>query len=133
MTISAEDRLEIQDVIVRLYTALDQHSGADYASFFLRDGILENASFGEIAGQERIDQFVQQHCDEGNEKGALHCISNVLIWEEDRSQIKLQAEVMKFRVNVAPPELWVSSFITAQFQKSETAWKIAVLHLGIRP
>ncbi len=132
MTISAEDRLEIQDVIVQIYTALDQHNGAEYASHFRRDGILENESFGKSIGRAAIAKFVQHHCDTGHEQGALHCLSNVLLWEVVPAQITLQAEVMKFRVNIAPPELWVSSFITAQFQKIETVWQIAALHLGIR-
>jgi hypothetical protein len=133
MTISAEDRMEIQEMLVYLYTALDQHNGAQYASHFCCDGILENESFGQITGRSAIAVFLNKLCDVGNENGALHCISNVVIWEEEQPQVRLQAEVMKFRVNVTPPEPRVSSFITAQVHKLETVWQIAVLHLSIRP
>ncbi len=42
MTISAEDKFEIQEVIIKIYEALDNHSGSNYASFFTPDGILVN-------------------------------------------------------------------------------------------
>lgn len=132
MTISAEDRFEIQDVIIQLYQALDKHRGSEYASFFVPDGCLENKSFGVITGREAIAKFIQAHCEAGNEDGALHCISNLLIEQSETEQATVRAEVMKFRVSVAPPELWVSSFVTAQMYRAGTRWQVARFNLGIR-
>ncbi len=132
MTISAEDRFEIQDVITQLYQALDNHQGSDYASFFTLDGRLENESFGVIMGREAIAKFIQAHCEAGNENGALHCISNLLIEQSETEKVTVRAEVMKFRVSVIPPELWVSSFVTAQMHHVETQWQVAQFNLGIR-
>ena len=98
MTISAEDRFEIQDIIIQLYQALDNHRGSDYASLFTPDGRLENESFGMIAGREAIAKFIQTHCEAGNENGALHCISNLLIEQSETEEATVQVEVMKFRV-----------------------------------
>jgi len=132
MTISAEDRFEIQDIIIQIYQALDNHRGSEYASFFTPDGCLENESFGVIRGREAIAKFIQAHCEAGNENGALHCISNLLIEQNEAKEATVRAEVMKFRVSVAPPELWVSSFVTAQMHHAETRWQVARFNLGIR-
>ena len=132
MTISAEDRFEIQDVIIQIYQALDNHRGSDYASFFTPDGLLENESFGVITGREAIAKFIQTHCEAGNENGALHCISNVLIEQDKTEGAAVRAEVMKFRVSVMPPELWVSSFVTARMHNTGTRWQVARFNLGIR-
>ncbi len=132
MTISAEDRFEIQDIIIQLYQALDNHRGGDYASFFMPDGSLENETFGVITGREDIAKFIQSHCEAGNENGALHCISNLLVEQSETEEAAVRAEVMKFRVSVTPPELWVSSFVTAQMHYAETQWQVARFSLGIR-
>lgn len=132
MTISAEDKFEIQDVLIKIYEALDNHSGSNYASFFTPDGILENKSFGVITGREKIAKFIQTHCEAGNENGALHCISNVLIEQDKTEGATVRAEVMKFRVNVTPPEIWVSSFVTARMHNAGTKWQVARFNLGIR-
>lgn len=131
MSISAEDKLEIQEVIIRMYQALDAHQADGYASYFATDGV-SISPHGVFCGRNEIANFVERHIQQGNESGTLHCVANILVWEDAAHGPSISVEVMKFRVSDTPAVFLVSAFGTARMKKFET-WQITRYELGHRP
>lgn len=132
MPLTAEDKLTITEVLTRVYQGLDDHDGEAYASYFAEDGVLDNNAFGTISGPPAVAAFVNKHCADGHEDGALHCLSNPLFSDTTENETTFRAEVMKFRVSVTPPEPWVSAYVTARMRRAGDGWQVARFTLGIR-
>ena len=131
MSISARDKFEIQEVITRMYQALDAHDAEGYASYFTPDGISTSPR-GDFRGRNAITNFIKRHLQQGNEDDSLHRIANIHIWEDIEHEASASVQVMKFRVSVTPPVFLVSAFGTARMKKFET-WQILYYELGHRP
>ncbi len=131
MSLSAKDKFEIQEVITRLYQALDTHDAEGYASCFTPDGISISPR-GDFRGRNAITNFIKHHLQQGNEAGSLHRITNIRVWEDVEHEAWASVEVMKIRVSVTPPVLLVSAFGKARMRKFET-WQVTHYELGHRP
>ncbi len=130
MSLAATDKLEIQAVMIRMYRALDAHNANGYASCFAPDGISISPR-GVFRGRGAIANFIEQHLQQGNENGTLHCLTNMIIDEHGGDEVSIRLEVMKFQVSTAPPTVLVSAFGTARMQKFET-WQIMQYNLEHR-
>lgn len=131
MSLSARDKFEIQEVITRLYQALDFHDAEGYALCFAPDGISTSLR-GDFYGRDAIINFIKCHLEGGNETGSLHRLTNIRIWGGAAHEAWASVEVMKIRISVTPPVLLVSAFGTARMKKFET-WQIIHYELGHRP
>lgn len=131
MSLSTRDKFEIQEVITRLYQALDAHDAERYALCFTPDGISTSPR-GDFHGRDAITNFIKRHLQRGNEAGSLHRITNIRVWGDTAHEAWASVEVMKIRVSVTPPVLLVSAFGTARVKKFET-WQIMHYELDHRP
>jgi uncharacterized protein (TIGR02246 family) len=131
MCLSPSDKFEIQEVINRLYQALDAHDAEGYALCFTPDGVSTSPR-GDFHGRDAITNFVKRHLEKGNEAGSLHRLTNIQIWGDTTQEAWVSVEVMKIRVSDTPPVLLVSAFGTARVKKFET-WQIVHYELGHRP
>jgi ketosteroid isomerase-like protein len=130
LSISAIDKLLIQEVMIRMYRALDAHDAKGYASYFAPDGISVSPR-GVFRGRSAIANFIEHHLQQGNENGTLHCLSNMIIYGNGGDEVSIRLEVMKFQVNTTSPTISVSAFGTARMRKFET-WQIMQYNLGHR-
>ncbi len=131
MSLSARDKFEIQEVVTRLYQALDSHDTEGYALCFTPDGISTSPR-GDFHGRDAITNFIKRHLEGGNEAGSLHRLTNIRIWGDIEHEAWASVEVMKIRVSVTSPVLLVSAFGMAHMNKFET-WQIMHYELGHRP
>lgn len=71
-TISAEDRLDILDVLGRLYWALDTGDEEGIRSVFTSDGVMTSGSGARFEGAEGIRRFAHESVSNPTSRGRQH-------------------------------------------------------------
>lgn len=100
--LSADDRIDIQEVIIRFFMAVDEDDAAGVAACFSPEGVLvlrhgdEHSAFSELAGPAAIEEgtraFLTQLAETAPNKDR-HVISNFLIGQsEDGADVRFLAQ-----------------------------------------
>lgn len=83
-------------LIAKQYLAIDSEDAAGFAAFFTPDGIF-SAPYGDFAGREAIQQFMQHHIDSGAEAGVRHYLTNFIV-EKEGDAHRVRFYILKMRV-----------------------------------
>ena len=83
MTLSVQDRLDIQDLIYRCNWANDSGSGDEWSGCFLQDGVFDSLG-GKIEGREALAKFAAKVWSGSDPewsafRGSMHFVSNLVI------------------------------------------------------
>lgn len=78
--LTAEDRLDIQELCVRCNYCADMADTAGFAGLFTADGVLEVAT-GAVRGQKALRAFIAQHAQ--SSPGTRHFITNIFVEATD--------------------------------------------------
>jgi uncharacterized protein (TIGR02246 family) len=121
MTLTAEDRLAILDVVTRADEAAGRRDADGYVALFTDDAVLDGAQ-GDHAGREALRAAVGPvWASEG--PATLHLTLNPVV-EEDGDQAVVRSVLMI--VSPAPaPEIRTVAAITQHLRREAAGWLIA--------
>jgi hypothetical protein len=123
MSTSVADKIEIHELITRLYQAVDGHRPDGFAACFSAEGVFDANKYGEFRGHPSISEFMKNHIAKGNEDGARHCVSNLIV-EDAPNGLTVRAYVMKFRIDKLPGIAVGTALLLAHVKKGTGGWKI---------
>ncbi|MDH2383216.1 MULTISPECIES: nuclear transport factor 2 family protein [Bradyrhizobium] len=78
MTITTEDKIDIQELTARTYIGLDSEDAGGFASGFADDGVFV-APYGEFVGPAAVKEFITKHIAAGKEDGVRHFLTNHVV------------------------------------------------------
>jgi hypothetical protein len=129
MTITAEEKLAIHELLSRAYLALDTHDVSGWAAAFVPDGVFAAYDY-EFNGTTAITDFIKQHIAKGAEEGARHLVTNLLITEED-GKVAVYGYITKIKIDKMPAETVAFAGLKGFPIKRDGEWRFARLNLVI--
>lgn len=100
MSLSAEDKIAIQELSNTHVKYLDAHEVEAWAGCWVPNGKFI-ATYGTFEGHEAIKEFIRGHIKAGKEDGARHTLVNYVI-EGDGDRATVYSLVVKVQVEKAP-------------------------------
>jgi hypothetical protein len=100
MTLSADDKIAIQELSNTHVKYLDAHEVDAWAGLWLPEGKFI-ATYGTFTGHDEIKEFIRGHIAAGKEDGARHVLTNYVI-EGDGDRATVYSLVVKIQVEKAP-------------------------------
>jgi hypothetical protein len=100
MTLSADDKIAIQELSNTHVKYLDAHEVDAWAGLWLPEGKFI-ATYGTFTCHDEIKEFIRGHIAAGKEDGARHVLSNYVI-EGDGDRATVYSLVVKIQVEKAP-------------------------------
>jgi uncharacterized protein (TIGR02246 family) len=127
--LSADDKIAIQELILREYRAIDRHDPTGKGSFFLEDGVQK--VYGHVRrGRKDIVDATAAHMATGAEDGARHIITNFVV-DETPGGAEISGMVVKFRIDRKPVEIAGYADLRADVVHAQGKWMIKQLDLEI--
>ncbi|MBS1895515.1 MAG: nuclear transport factor 2 family protein [Actinobacteria bacterium] len=120
----AADKLDLMELLTRMYKCVDGHDGPGLAALFAADGELVHPAA--TVRRDGLEEFLHGWVSEGMEDNALHIPSNPVFDDVDTPEPKLTMVSTKYRMT-SPPQLWVTAEITLTGRQEGGAWKIGRL------
>lgn len=100
MTMTTDDKIEIQDLAARTYIGLDSEDAAGFAAGFAADGVFV-APYGEFVGPAAVKDFITGHIAAGKEDGVRHFLTNhVVDAHEDGARYRFY--IIKMNIAIGP-------------------------------
>jgi hypothetical protein len=100
MSLSTEDRLEIQELYARYAHCFDSEDAEGYAAVFTPDGRFVRPGFPDLVGTDALTAFVHERHAEA--PGVSHHVSNLLV-EDTGGGVRGRAYVLVLRVVAGEP------------------------------
>lgn len=98
MKLTADDKIEIQELVARYHKAIDSRSPEEWAETFTETGVFESMRVGTHRGRAELLRFAQEFWD-GDEcapwRGGQHWVANMII-EGDRRRARMFCYHMMF-------------------------------------
>lgn len=131
MALSAEDRLDAMDAVVRMYAGVDNEDAAQFASLYTEDGVF-SGSHGNNVGPAAIETFLKAHIATGLEHGVRHHLTNWVFTEAEGGGVAFTLYVLKMEVNeeMMPVATADGAGICV---KTPEGWRVKSYHLTIHP
>lgn len=130
MSISTQDKIEIQELAARTYIALDGEDAAGFAANFAGDGVFV-APYGEFAGPENVRSFIESHIDAGKEDGVRHVLSNHVI-DEHADGARYRFYIIKMNIQTGPVAIATAGG-DCIVSKTAQGWRFKRFQLHIDP
>jgi ketosteroid isomerase-like protein len=127
MAITTDQKIEMHELLSRLYAALDSHDAEGFASFFTPDGEFD--AYALFKGRKAIADFLKEHIRKGNEDNARHIISNLIVEEVGGAPV-IRSYISKLRIQ---PQVALVAYadLQANIVKDGSGWKMSRLKLAI--
>lgn len=126
--LSADDKIAIQELIVREYQAIDRHDPVARGAFFVDDGVL--TLFGDTRrGRKNIVDFTAGNIAAGAEDGARHVVTNSIV-DETPGGAEIRGMVVKLRIDRKPPAVVGYADFRADVVRAHDKWLIKQLDLN---
>lgn len=105
MTITTDDKIEVQELAARAYIGLDSEDAAGFAAGFADDGVFV-APYGEFVGPAAVKDFITRHIAAGKEDGVRHFLTNhVIDAHEDGARYRFY--ITKMNIATGPVAMWL--------------------------
>lgn len=128
MSLSAEDKIAIQELSNTHVKYLDAHEVEAWAGCWVPDGKFI-ATYGTFEGHEAIKEFIRGHIKAGKEDGARHTLVNYVI-EGDGDRATVYSLVVKVQVEKAPFIIATGVYNDVVVRTSE-GWKFESRQLDV--
>jgi ketosteroid isomerase-like protein len=100
MTITTEDKMEIQELAARTYIGLDSEDAEGFAQGFADDGVFV-APYGEFEGPDAVRTFITSHIAAGKEDGVRHFLTNHVI-DDHAEGARYRFYIIKMNIATGP-------------------------------
>jgi uncharacterized protein (TIGR02246 family) len=128
MTLSAQDRLDILELLARADDAATTRDAGGYAQLFTEDSVMDGAK-GEFYGRDAIGAAVGAvWASEG--EGTAHLTLNAVIGDEGTDGKVVARSTLMIVSLGTPPELVSLSAITHHLVKVGARWRVARRTVG---
>jgi hypothetical protein len=128
MSLSAEDKIAIQELSNTHVKYLDAHEVEAWAGCWVPNGKFI-ATYGTFEGHEAIKEFIRGHIKAGKEDGARHTLMNYVI-EGDSDRATVYSLVVKVQVEKAPSIIATGVYNDVVVRTSE-GWKFESRQLDV--
>jgi hypothetical protein len=128
MSLSAEDKIAIQELSNTHVKYLDAHEVEAWAGCWVPNGKFI-ATYGTFEGHEAIKEFIRGHIKAGKEDGARHTLMNYVI-EGDSDRATVYSLVVKVQVEKAPFIIATGVYNDVVVRTSE-GWKFESRQLDV--
>jgi ketosteroid isomerase-like protein len=128
IALSAEDRLDIQDLIARYAWALDTADEAGFVDCFAKDGELVWEVFETPAawrGHEALARFIAFFRSRPESAGRQHHVSNIVLEPSDEGAVGRCYVAVALRQGDGPHRLNVMGWYEDRYVCEDGRWKIA--------
>jgi hypothetical protein len=122
MALSFEDKLQINELISRMYFALDSKDSEIYSSTFTDDGVLTHPYYGGSKGNAPIKTWLDTHFAGPHSGHARHFLTNQVI-DGDSAGAHFRCYVISLDVSVNPPGI-SSGHLDIRLVRSKDGWRI---------
>jgi ketosteroid isomerase-like protein len=128
MSLNADDKLAIHELITDLYLKIDAQDAAGFASLFTGDGVFK-APYGDFKGHAAVQKFMADHIAAGHEDGVRHFVTNLIITPAGPNAV-VKFYIIKLKVATGPGFVATADG-TFQVSKTTAGWRIAEFALNI--
>lgn len=130
MTLTTEDKVEIQELCARIYLCIDGNDPAGFAAGFAADGTFV-APYGEFTGTDAVRTFMVQHIAAGKEDGVRHFITNQIVDAHDDGA-HYRFYILKMNIATGPVAI-ASAAGDSIVVKTADGWRFKRFQLIIDP
>ncbi len=128
MTLNADDKLAIHELITDLYLRIDAQDAAGFAQLFTADGVFR-APYGDFKGHAAVEKFMADHIAAGQEDGVRHFVTNFVVKGTGANAV-VKFYIIKLKVATGPSFVATADG-TFQVSKTAAGWRIAEFALNI--
>lgn len=100
MSLTAEDKIAIHELITELYKRIDAEDAAGVAADFTDDGVFR-APYGDFKGHAEVQKFMESHIAAGREDGMRHFVTNLSV-EPAGTDAVVKFYILKLKVATGP-------------------------------
>lgn len=135
MPLTAEDRLEIQDLCARYYVSTDEKDVDGFMRCWVdSDDILFESVFGTFRGRGEIRAFEDEHVHRGMAIGRRHLLGNVVVREGEAPDTALVTSYMVvMEVAKAPHLVATAIYRDSRVVRTVEGWRFAYRHMDVDP
>ena len=128
MSLTADDKLAIHELITELYQRIDAQDAAGFASGFADDGVFR-APYGDFKGHAAVQKFMEEHIAAGQENGVRHFVTNLKVAPAGAEAV-VQLYILKLKVATGPSFVATADG-TFRVKKTTKGWRIAEFALNM--
>lgn len=128
MSLNADDKFAIHELITDLYLRIDAQDAAGFAGLFTSDGVFR-APYGDFKGHAAVEKFMADHIAAGQEDGVRHFVTNLVITPAGQNAV-VRFYIIKLKVATGPSFVATADG-TFQVAKTPAGWRIAEFALNI--
>jgi ketosteroid isomerase-like protein len=128
MSLNAEDKLAIHELITHLYQRIDAQDAAGFAGYFSEDGIFR-APYGDFKGHAEVQKFMEGHIAAGQEDGVRHFVTNLTV-ESAGADAVVKLYILKLKVATGPSFVATADG-TFKVKKTVKGWRISEFALNV--
>ncbi len=128
MSLSADDKLAIHELITHLYQRIDAQDAAGFADDFTEDGVFR-APYGDFKGHAKVQKFMEDHIAAGQEDGVRHFVSNFAV-APDGIDALVKFYILKLKVANGPSFVATADGVF-KVRKTFKGWRISEFALNI--
>jgi uncharacterized protein (TIGR02246 family) len=129
MMLSAEDSLEILQLVARADACATARDADGYAALFTEDAVMDGAK-GRAEGRAALSRTVAAVW-AGEPAGTLHLTLNAVI-DDSRAEPSVES-VMLMVTTGSPPAVIGSARVTQTFRKTPDGWRISERRIADSP
>lgn len=130
MPLSAEDRLEIQDLMGRFALATDVHGPHAMGDLFVEDGrFVIDAMQLDVQGRDNIINWIKGAADSFPEKH-IHVLSNFVI-DGDGDEAKLSCVSQAIQINDGKIDYFGIGYYDEKLVKTPSGWRLKIHKLNL--
>lgn len=122
MTLSAEDKWNVLDLVTKMYLALDAKEPETYSNAFAEDGKFSHPYGGQMSSRDEVRAWVEDHIAQGHQDGGRHCIVNPMIMA-DPAGARIKCYVLRMKVDVDPVSI-ATGALEATLVRSGSEWLV---------
>lgn len=120
MTLSTEDRLEIQELYARYNHAIDSGQGAAWAATFTPDGVFDSGQ-GTMSGAEALQKFGDGFA---SRMKARHWVNN-LVLDEAPGGARGSCYLVLYNLGGEKPAILTTAIYNDELTKTSGGWRFA--------
>jgi ketosteroid isomerase-like protein len=128
MSLHADDKLAIHELITRVYQRIDAQDAAGFAANFADDGVFR-APYGDFKGHAEVQKFMADHIAAGQENGVRHFVTNLAV-EPVGADAVVTFYILKLKVATGPSFV-ASADGTVRVKKTVQGWRVTEFALNI--
>ncbi len=135
MSLTADDRIEIQELCAKYYVSTDEKDVDSFMDCWVDDDdILFESAFGNFKGRREIRAFEDEHVHRGMAIGKRHLLSNMFIADgKSKNQAHVTSYLTVVEVVDVPVIVATAIYRNSVVEKTSKGWKFRFRSMEVDP